>query len=84
MRKELPKIVLFMIVVLTLSAGFLSPESKASPLSADPDSVVVPPLRDISWKQLIPFQPPEKWFSPKGEDDEWYQRRHQQKYRKRR
>lgn len=30
----------------------------------------------------IPYQPPEKWLSPRREDDEWYKRRHKQKYRK--
>jgi hypothetical protein len=82
-KKELYKATVTILFFLCLPTALLSQEDKASLLLPDTDSILVMPLLDVSWQELIPFQPPEKWLSPKGEDDEWYKRRQQQKYRKR-
>ncbi len=84
MKKSFPQEILGILAILILNMILLNESIAAAPPLSSPSSVAVTPMTRVSWQDIIPFQPPEKWLSPKWEDDEWYKRRQQKKYRERR
>jgi hypothetical protein len=71
------------LTILFLNIPLVTEKAEASSSIPPSHPIAVTPIAVSYWWE-IPFQPPEKWFTPKWEDDEWYKRRQQQKYRKRR
>lgn len=70
------RIIFVVLAILILDTIFLNKETVSSPFLPHPSLVLT-----AHWWE-IPFQPPEKWFTPRWEDDQWYQERHKKQYRK--
>lgn len=78
MRTGVNQTILRVLGLLILSGALLAEKGEAAPALPHLNTIV-----NVSWREIIPFQPPERWFSPNWEDDEWYQRYQEKKYRKR-
>ncbi|MBA3813919.1 MAG: hypothetical protein H0X26_05460 [Alphaproteobacteria bacterium] len=83
MTKFFPQEILGILAILIINMILLNDAIVATPPLSSPYSVAVTPMTRAAWQDTISYQPPEKWLSPKWEDDERYKQRQQKKYRER-
>lgn len=74
--RMLLKVIFVVIAILILDTLILNEKVEAIALPSYASFILI-----AHWWE-IPFQPPEKWFTPRWEDDQWYQQRHQKQYKK--